>query len=155
MTNHGVNTLENVKVVSHTHNGGTDGIFAGKRILLAEDVELNREIVLALLEDTGIAIDCAENGKIACEMALAANPPYDLILMDIHMPEQDGYESTRRIRAADNPALQSMPIVAMTANVFRGDVEKCLLAGMNDHLSKPINVDEVMRKLKRYLLSPC
>ena len=134
---------------------GTAGIFAGKHILLAEDVELNREIVLALLEDTGIAIDCAENGKIACEMALAANPPYDLILMDIHMPEQDGYESTRRIRAADNPALQSVPIVAMTANVFRGDVEKCLLAGMNDHLSKPINVDDVMRKLKRYLLSSC
>ncbi len=136
-------------------DGGTDGIFAGKRILLAEDVELNREIVLALLEDTGIAIDCAENGKIACEMTQAANPPYDLILMDIHMPEQDGYESTRRIRAADNPALRSVPIVAMTANVFRGDVEKCLLAGMNDHLSKPINVDEVMRKLKRYLLAPC
>ena len=136
-------------------DGGTDGIFAGKRVLLAEDVALNREIVLALLEDTGIAIDCAENGKIACEMTQAANPPYDLILMDIHMPEQDGYESTRRIRADGNPALQSVPIVAMTANVFRGDVEKCLHAGMNDHLSKPINVDEVMRKLKRYLLFPC
>ena len=136
-------------------DSGTDGIFAGKRILLAEDVELNREIVLALLEDTGIAIDCAENGKIACEMTQAANPPYDLILMDIHMPEQDGYESTRRIRAADNPVLRSVPIVAMTANVFRGDVDKCLLAGMNDHLSKPINVDEVMRKLRKYLLSPC
>ena len=136
-------------------DGGTDGIFAGKRVLLAEDVALNREIVLALLEDTGIAIDCAENGKIACEMTQAANPPYDLILMDIHMPEQDGYESTRRIRADGNPALQSVPIVAMTANVFRGDVEKCLQAGMNDHLSKPINVDEVMRKLKRYLLFPC
>lgn len=136
-------------------HGDTDGIFAGKRVLLAEDVELNREIVLALLEDTGIIIDCAENGKIACEMAQAASPPYDLILMDIHMPEQDGYEATRRIRAAGAPALQSVPIVAMTANVFRGDVEKCLLAGMNDHLSKPINVGEVMRKLKKYLLSPC
>ena len=88
-------------------------------------------------------------------MARTAVPPYDLILMDIHMPEQDGYESTRRIRAFDDPALQSMPIVAMTANVFRADVEKCLQAGMNDHLSKPINVEEVMRKLKRYLLFPC
>lgn len=134
---------------------GNGGVFSGKRVLLAEDVALNREIVLALLEETGLAIDCAENGVIACDMARSAEPPYDLILMDIHMPERDGYESTRRIRAEESPALRVVPIVAMTANVFRGDVEKCLEAGMNDHLSKPIDVDEVMRKLKQYLLPVC
>ncbi len=128
-------------------------IFKGKRILLVEDLELNREIVISLLDESGLTIDSAENGKVACEMLSQPEPAYDLVLMDIQMPELDGYGAARQIRATpDNPYLQNLPIVAMTANVFREDIEKCLNAGMNDHLSKPINFDDVMRKLKKYLL---
>jgi signal transduction histidine kinase/DNA-binding response OmpR family regulator len=125
--------------------------FADNHILLVEDIEINREIAMALLEDTGIKIDCAENGLIAFDMVSNDPEAYDLILMDIHMPEQDGYETTRCIRALESPAARSIPIVAMTANVFREDIEKCLAAGMNDHLGKPLDMEEVRRKLKMYL----
>jgi PAS domain S-box-containing protein len=127
-------------------------IFAGFNILLAEDVEINREIVLTLLEETGVAIDCAENGVQAVDMFKAAPAKYNIILMDIHMPEMDGYEATRRIRTLDLPEAKTVTIMAMTANVFREDVEKCLAAGMNDHLGKPIDIDELMKKLRLYLL---
>ena len=130
---------------------GDAGCFAGRRILLAEDIEINREIAMSLLEDTGIQIDCAENGRIAYEMVKNDLASYDLVLMDIHMPEQDGYETTRQIRALDDPRAAVLPIVAMTANVFREDIEKCLEAGMNDHLGKPLNIEDIMRKLKQYL----
>jgi signal transduction histidine kinase len=125
--------------------------FAGYRILLAEDVEINREIVLALLEPTRIDIDCAENGAAAVDMFGVSPDAYDMIFMDLQMPEVDGYEATRRIRALDVPKAKEIPIIAMTANVFREDIEKCLEAGMNDHLGKPIDFDEVLRKLREYL----
>ncbi|MDL2317183.1 response regulator [Desulfovibrio sp. OttesenSCG-928-A18] len=126
--------------------------FAGRNILLAEDIEINREIARALLEHTGIKIDCAENGAEACRMVYESPIRYDLVLMDIHMPEMDGYEATRRIRAeeAKNGA-SPVPIIAMTANVFKEDVDRCLAAGMNDHLCKPLDIDEVIRTLKHYL----
>jgi CheY-like chemotaxis protein len=127
-------------------------IFAGLNILLAEDVEINREIVLTLLEETGVAIDCAENGVQAVDMFQAAPGKYKLILMDIHMPEMDGYEATRRIRALELPEAKTVTIMAMTANVFREDVERCLAAGMNDHLGKPIDIEELLKKLRLYLL---
>jgi CheY-like chemotaxis protein len=126
-------------------------LFAGRHILLVEDIEINREIALALLEPTGIAADCAENGVQAVAMFSAAPERYDMILMDVQMPEMDGYEATRRIRASGRPRAADIPIVAMTANVFREDVEKCLAAGMNDHVGKPINMDDVLGKLRRYL----
>jgi signal transduction histidine kinase/CheY-like chemotaxis protein len=125
--------------------------FTGYRVLLAEDVEINREIVLALLEPTGIAVDCAENGAEAVEMFGAAPARYDMIFMDVQMPEMDGYTATRHIRAAGLPGAKSVPIIAMTANVFREDVEKCLEAGMNDHVGKPLDFNEVLDKLRRYL----
>jgi signal transduction histidine kinase/CheY-like chemotaxis protein len=125
--------------------------FQGYRALLAEDIDINREIVLALLEPTGIEIDCAENGSAALAMFRAAPDSYDIIFMDIHMPEMDGYEATRRIRAMDSPRAKNVPIIAMTANVFRQDVEKCLAAGMNDHIGKPLDFDEVLVKLRKYL----
>ncbi|GHV69816.1 hypothetical protein AGMMS49928_14070 [Spirochaetia bacterium] len=125
--------------------------FEGFSILLSEDVEINREIVLTILEPTNLAIDCAENGREAVEMFCSAPEKYDMIFMDIQMPEMDGYEATRKIRALDNPRAKKIPIIAMTANVFREDVEQCLAAGMNDHVGKPLDFDEVMKKLREYL----
>jgi CheY-like chemotaxis protein/anti-sigma regulatory factor (Ser/Thr protein kinase) len=128
-----------------------DGAYKGSRVLLAEDVEINREIVLTLLEPTLLDIDCAENGTQAVRMFADAPEKYDMIFMDIQMPEMDGYEATRRIRALNNPAAKKVPIVAMTANVFREDIEKCLEAGMNDHIGKPLDFGTVMEKLRTYL----
>jgi PAS domain S-box-containing protein len=127
------------------------GIFAGRRILLTEDVEINREIVLALFEPTQLEIDCAENGAEAVRKFSEAPDRYELIFMDLQMPQMDGYEATRTIRAMDIPRAKTIPIIAMSANVFREDVEKCLEAGMNSHLGKPLNFDEVLEKLKSYL----
>jgi CheY-like chemotaxis protein len=131
--------------------------FAGRRILLAEDVEVNREIVLALLEPTGVTIDCAENGVEAVKMFAASvnAQTYDMIFMDVQMPEMDGYEATRRIREVEEENQNKrIPIIAMTANVFREDVEKCLAAGMNDHIGKPLDFEEVLVKLRTHLQSP-
>jgi CheY-like chemotaxis protein len=125
--------------------------FAGRCVLLAEDVEINREIVLTLLGPTHLSIDCAENGAEAVRMFRAAPDRYAMILMDVQMPEMDGYEATRRIRALDVPHAKQIPIVAMTANVFREDIERCLAAGMNDHVGKPLNLDAVLAALHKYL----
>ncbi|MDR3176101.1 MAG: response regulator [Desulfovibrio sp.] len=125
--------------------------FAGRRVLLAEDVEVNREIVLALLEPTGLDIDCAVNGAVALRLFSAAPEKYSMIFMDVQMPEMDGYEAARRIRALDAPRAAAVPIIAMTANVFREDIERCLAAGMNDHIGKPLNFEEVFAKLGKYL----
>jgi PAS domain S-box-containing protein len=166
----------------------TDNCFAGRRILLVEDIEINREIVLALLEPTQIAIDCAENGVEAVRAFRSAPEKYDMIFMDVQMPEMDGYEATRRIRAIEKELRSSsiasefpsetpgkisgqvgtsftegktrsydrdlhgqIPIIAMTANVFREDIEKCLSAGMNNHVGKPLDINEVIAKLRAYL----
>jgi len=128
-----------------------DGCFEGYCILLAEDVEINQEIVLALLEPTLLTIDCAENGAEAVKMFSDEPDKYDMIFMDVQMPKMDGYEATRRIRALDVPAAKQIPIVAMTANVFREDIEKCLESGMDDHVGKPLDFAEVKNKLAKYL----
>ncbi|MDL2264091.1 response regulator [Synergistaceae bacterium OttesenSCG-928-I11] len=126
-------------------------IFRGRRILLVEDIEINREILVDLLEETGVEIEMAENGLVACELFERAPDRYDAILMDIHMPIMDGYEATRTIREMSVPRAQAIPIIAMTANVFREDVQKCLAVGMNDHVGKPVNIEEVIKKLRVYL----
>jgi len=131
--------------------GDDEPIFAGKRILLAGDVDINREILITLLSDTGVEIECAEDGRQACDFFASALGEYDLVFMDIHMPEVDGFEATKRIRAMDFPKAKAVPIVAMTANVFREDIEKCLDAGMNDHIGKPIDMNDVIAKMKLYL----
>ena len=128
-----------------------DNSFEGKTALLAEDVEINREIILSMLEGTKLAIDCVENGEEAVEAFKADPGKYDLIFMDMQMPEVDGLEATRRIRALGVPEAEKAPIIAMTANVFREDIEKCLAAGMNDHIGKPIDYHDLMRKIKKYL----
>ncbi|MDR0456190.1 MAG: transporter substrate-binding domain-containing protein [Treponema sp.] len=139
--------------VDRTDKDGADitGLFAGRRILLVEDVEINREIVLALFESTRLEIDCAENGLEAVSKFSETPERYELIFMDVQMPEMDGYEATRQIRALDMPKARSVPIIAMTANVFREDIEKCIAAGMNGHVGKPLAFDEVLEKLKDYL----
>jgi PAS domain S-box-containing protein len=132
--------------------GETDS-FAGRRILLVEDVEINREIVLSLLEPTKLAIDCAENGVEAVKMYGEAPLAYDAIFMDVQMPEMDGYEATRRVRAleAEAPERRHIPIIAMTANVFREDIEKSLASGMDDHLGKPLDFHDMLAILRKYL----
>ena len=126
-------------------------IFKGRRVLFAEDVELNREIVISLLESTELELVIAENGIQAVEIFEQDPMLYDMVLMDIQMPEMDGYTATRVIRAMDFPWAKAVPIVAMTANVFREDVERCFEAGMNDHIGKPIDIGIVINKLKHYL----
>jgi PAS domain S-box-containing protein len=127
------------------------GIFEGKKLLLAEDIEINREIIISLLADTGLLIDCAENGREALNMIEAAPAQYDIVFMDVQMPQMDGLEATRRIRAL--PALRgiSLPIVAMTANVFKDDIDNCHAAGMDDHIGKPIDVYTMFTKLRKHL----
>ena len=128
-----------------------EGVFAGRRILLAEDVEINREVIKALLEPTQVKIDCAVNGIEALNIFRQSSEKYDLIFMDMQMPEMDGYEATRRIRALDLPKAKTIPIIAMTANVFREDVEKCLQAGMNSHIGKPLDFNNVMERMQAFL----
>ena len=130
-----------------------DGIFDGICILLAEDMEINREIVETLLEPTKIKIDCAENGREACEMFEKGQDRYDLIFMDVQMPEMDGYDATRCIRKLGSEKSKDIPIIAMTANVFREDIEHCIEAGMNGHIGKPLDIREVIKVLKKYLYS--
>jgi hemerythrin-like metal-binding protein len=142
--------VDNLLAVKEKRAGGADR-FEGYRVLLVEDVEINQEIVLALLEPTLLAISCAGNGVEALGMFSAAPDAYDMIFMDVQMPEMDGYEAARRIRAIGTPQARRIPIVAMTANVFREDIEKCLDAGMNDHVGKPLDFEEVLVKLRQYL----
>ena len=119
------------------------------RILLAEDNEINQEIALELLSMLGFVTDVAANGREAAEAAL--NNDYDLILMDIQMPEVDGFEATRQIRASGKPGAERIPIIAMTANAMERDKEKCLHAGMNDHIAKPIDPALLYKTLRRWL----
>jgi len=126
-------------------------LFTGRRILLAEDVDINREIVLTLLEPLLLEVDCAVNGAEAVRMFREAPEKYDMIFMDVQMPDMDGYEATKNIRALGVPHATTIPIVAMTANVFREDIEKCLEVGMNSHIGKPLKADEVLEQLRIYL----
>ncbi|MDR1966173.1 MAG: response regulator [Synergistaceae bacterium] len=128
-----------------------DGIFCGKRVLLAEDVAINCEILSSLIEHTGVALDYASDGKEALGKFSADPNAYDLILMDVHMPNMDGYEATKNIRASEFGRAKTIPIIAMTANVFREDVERCRQVGMNDHLGKPIDAAEVITKMRKYM----
>jgi PAS domain S-box-containing protein len=125
--------------------------FEGNTILLAEDVEVNREIVIALLEPALVDVVCAENGIEAVHLFSEDPERFDMIFMDVQMPEMDGLEATRTIRALGTPKARSIPIVAMTANVFREDIEHCLSVGMNSHVGKPLDFDSVFDKLRRYL----
>ncbi|MDR0946655.1 MAG: response regulator [Ruminococcus sp.] len=127
------------------NTGNCNDIFCGKRILLVEDVEVNRMIVTMLLEETGCVIDEAENGQIAVDFA--SNSAYNLILMDMQMPVMDGLTATREIRKFN----KTVPIIAMTANAFKEDADACINAGMNAHLAKPIDNEIFLALLTEYL----
>lgn len=123
----------------------------GKHILLAEDNELNWEVARELLSGLEIDLDWAENGQI-CVEKFERSPVgyYDAVIMDVRMPVMDGYEATRTIRALERGDAD-IPVIAMTADAFSEDIQKCLECGMNDHLAKPIHMQEVALKLKKYL----
>jgi signal transduction histidine kinase/CheY-like chemotaxis protein len=123
------------------------GLFRDCRTLLVDDVDINREIVTELLEPEGMTFVCAANGLEALELYLADTEGFDLILMDLQMPEMDGYEATRRIRALGGARSQTIPILALSANVFREDVEKCIECGMNGHIAKPVDFESMVGKL--------
>ena len=136
---------------SHDESKETDLDFKGYTLLVVEDIEINREIMSAFLEKTGISIDFAENGKEAIARFKENPDKYSLILMDINMPEMDGDEATKIIRTLDFMKAKQIPIIAMTADVFKEDIEKCLSVGMNDHIAKPIVPEIIFAKLNQYL----
>jgi signal transduction histidine kinase/ActR/RegA family two-component response regulator len=127
-------------------------VFKGKTLLLAEDIEINREIVSALLEPSGIRIIEAENGSDAIKKFEMFSSEIDIVFMDIKMPLMDGFETTAAIRASGLPGADAVPIVALTANAFQEDIDKARAVGMNDYLSKPINIDKVFAMIGKYLL---
>ncbi len=133
-------------------SGGAGGTklaeLEGRCVLLAEDIEMNAEIMMDILEMEGIAADHAENGRIALEMFENSEPGrYSAILMDIRMPEMDGLEASEAIRALDREDAKRIPIIALTANAFDEDVQRSLQAGMNAHLSKPVDPDHLFRTM--------
>ncbi len=126
--------------------------FQPGRILLAEDVELNQEIAVAILGDAGFTTEVADNGRAAVEMLAKSQPGYyQAVLMDVQMPEMNGYEATRMIRGLDNKELASIPIIAMTANAFEEDRQEALRCGMNGHIAKPIDVDNFLDSLAKMM----
>ena len=117
--------------------------------MLVEDNLMNREIATEYLQDFGFVVDSAENGKIACEKLQKSKVgDYDLVIMDIQMPVMDGYTATKEIRQFENKDIANIPIIAMTANAFEEDKKAAKEAGMNGHLAKPINIEELLKTLK-------
>ena len=141
--------LQGAASLEDAHDDNFD--FTGHTVLLVEDIEINREIVIAFFEDTGVTVDTAENGKVAYEMFESNPQRYDLIFMDLQMPVLDGYGSTAYIRGLDIPWALRVPIIAMTANVFAEDIARCLEIGMNGHIPKPIDRLLLLRKSQEQL----
>ncbi|MBK7443183.1 MAG: response regulator [Bacteroidetes bacterium] len=122
------------------------------RILLAEDNEFNQMVAVDTLESAieGAQVTVAANGKIAVDML--KNNTFDIVLMDIQMPEMDGHEATKTIRSSSDPRINSMPIIAMTASVIKAEVDKCFESGMNEFVGKPFSVDELLEKMSKIIV---
>jgi len=125
--------------------------FSGKIILAVDDNEINREVLTAILEKTNVKMDFAENGKIALSMFRENQDKYNLILMDVHMPVMNGFEAAREIRTLNTAQSEGIPIIAMTANVFKEEISRCLAIGMNDHIGKPIDPDILYMTIKKHI----
>lgn len=136
------NTLEQLEEVD----------YSSKRILVVEDNDLNREIAEEILAMTGVKVETAENGKAAVDMVAASEEGYyDLILMDLQMPVMNGHDATRALRKMERKDTKTIPIVAMTANAFVEDIQQSKASGMNEHMSKPLDIDQLQRMLSRWL----
>ena len=143
---------ETAKVETTESTTDSDIDFTKKKLLLVDDIEVNREIAVMILMQAGFTVDTASNGQEALEKVAASNPgDYDAVLMDIQMPVMNGYESSQAIRKLSNHQLANIPIIAMTANAFSEDIQAAKDAGMNDHISKPIDVNKMMETLKKIL----
>ena len=138
---------------SYLSQTGTPEVdFSSVRLLLVEDNMVNMQIAQLILSQAGFAVETAENGQIAVDMVSASEPGYyNAILMDIQMPVMDGYEATRAIRALNNRELAEIPIVALTSNAFREDVEATKSAGMAAHIAKPVDVQKMLSTLRSVL----
>ena len=125
--------------------------FAGKRLLLVDDIAINREIAQVLLEDLGFAVDCAENGREAVDMVEKSGGSYSCVIMDVQMPVMNGYEATRAIRALPDKRLASIPVTALSANALDDDVKQAMDAGMDAHIAKPLDVAVLSRTLAKLI----
>lgn len=142
---------ENVAEAQEEEDLGYDKGLEFKRVLLAEDNDMNREIAKHILESRGLIVEEANDGSVAVEMVLQKSPDYyDYVLMDVQMPYMDGYKATGAIRSFADSKYSKLPIIAMTANAFEEDKKKALMAGMDAHLAKPINVKDLFRTLQRF-----
>ncbi|TAN44107.1 MAG: PAS domain S-box protein [Nitrospirae bacterium] len=141
---------EDIKISEARSTGAAEqlSVLQGSRVLLAEDHLINRQVALEILKNAGVTVDVASNGRNAVEMALSGET-YDAVLMDIQMPEMDGYEATRRIR--EKKTAEELPIIAMTAHAFAEERERCLSAGMNAHIAKPIDLNVLYETLSRWI----
>ena len=144
--------IEKAETDKQSANNGDEIDFTQKRLLLVDDIEVNREIAVMMLTQFGFNVDTAVNGQEAVDKVENSNVgDYDVILMDIQMPIMDGYEAARTIRALSNPQLANIPIIAMTANAFSEDIQAAKEAGMNDHIAKPIDVNKMIETITKML----
>lgn len=148
----GLDNREDTPSPEHALDQIEEADYSGRRILVVEDNDLNREIATEILSMTGAMVESAENGREAVEMVEASEKDYyDLILMDLQMPVMNGYEATSALRAMDREDIRNIPIVAMTANAFLEDVQKSKACGMNEHMAKPLDIEQLHQMLARWL----
>lgn len=150
--NEAASEIDDPKIYNKKESGSDKYDFSGRRIILAEDNAINRELATELLSMSGITVDCADNGIEALKL-FENSPPetYACIIMDIQMPEMDGYETSEKIRKSAHSQSKTIPIIAMSADAFYEDIKHSLRSGMNDHISKPINSDILFKTLKKYI----